>query len=376
MKILQLGKYFSPEVGGMENFVVDLTEKLSQKLKCDVLCFNSKNKTVIENRKNYKVIKIANFGELSSIAISPTMVYWLKKIGNKYDIIHLHLPNPIANLAYFLTRPNSKLVLHWHSDIVRQKKLLFFYQPLQNWLLKKAEAIIATSPNYLENSKYLSQYKNKCLVIPLGLNPHRLTSNKTRVRDLKKEYPKKPIIFSAGRFVYYKGYQYLIEAIKKIDAYLLIAGSGPLKNKLRKQIKTLGLEKKVFLLGKVQSEDLGNYYRACDIFCLPSIHKSEAFGLVQLEAMYFGKPIISTDIKESGVKWVNQNNLTGILVPPKNSQALAEAINKLIKNPKLKKRFGDNGKRRLEEKFRIERVVNEILKLYNEIIYGKKKEFS
>jgi len=122
-------------------------------------------------------------------------------------------------------------------------------------------------------------------------------------------------------------------------------------------------------LGKVREENLGSYYQACDIFCLPSIYKSEAFGLVQVEAMYFSKPIVSTDIEGSGVSWVNQNDVTGLVVPPKNVIALAKAVNKIIKNPELKKKFGENAKRRFEEEFRIEIVAEKILKLYKEIIY-------
>lgn len=371
MRILQFGKFFPPHIGGMESFIFDLTEELSRKVKCDVLCSNSKNKTTLENKKSYCIIRTASFGEIFSTSISPAMIWWLKKIGNKYDIIHLHFPDPMANLAYFLARPKTKLILHWHSDIIRPKKLLPFYEPLQNWLLKRAEKIIATSPNYLENSKYLKKYKTKCVPIPLGLNSKKLKINKNLVQKIKNLYNDKPIIFTLGRLIYYKGFEYLIEALKDINGYLLIGGSGPLRKKLEEQIEELNLKKKVILLGKIKKEELGSYYQACDLFCLPSIYKSEAFGLVQLEAMYFGKPIVSTNIPGSGVKWVNQNNITGLVVPPKDNKALAEAINKILKNPELKKKFGENAQRRFEKEFKIEAVANKIFKLYNEIIYEK-----
>ena len=369
MKILQFGKFFPPDVGGIESFIYDLTEEISQKAKCDVLCSNSKNKTVIEKRKKYTVIRAASFGKLFSTSISPAIIYWLKRIGNNYDIIHLHLPDPMANLAYFLVRPKTKLILHWHSDIVRQKVLLPFYEPLQNWLLKKADKIIATSPNYVEGSKYLRKYKEKCVVIPLGLNPATLKVKQAKVKEIKKLYKDKPIVFSLGRLIYYKGFEYLIEAMRNVNAYLLIGGSGPLKENLQRQIEKLGLNKKVILLGKIKRENVGSYYQACDLFCLPSIHKSEAFGLVQSEAMYFGKPIVSTNIKGSGVSWVNQNNITGLIVPPKNSKALAEAINKIIKNPELKKKLGGYAKQRFEKEFRIEVVENKVLNLYTETVH-------
>ncbi len=368
MKVLQFGKFFPPDIGGIENFIYDLTEELSQKIQCDVLCSNSKNKTVIEKKENYTVIRTKSFRKLFSTSISPAMIYWLKKIGNNYDIIHLHLPDPMANLAYFLIKPETKLILHWHSDIIRQKKLLFFYRPLQDWLLRKADKIIVTSPDYIEGSAYLKNYKKKCTVIPSGLNPEKLKIDENNVKKIKNLYKDKPIIFSLGRLVYYKGFEYLIAAMKDIDAYLLIGGSGSLKESLQKKIEYLNLTRKVFLLGKVKDEDLGSYYQSCDVFCLPSIHRTEAFGLVQVEAMYFGKPIVSTDIKGSGVSWVNQNNVTGLIVPPKDSKSLAKAIDKIIKNPELKEKFGENTKKRFDQEFNISSVEKKIINVYREVL--------
>jgi len=370
MKILQINKFFPPYIGGMESFVFDLTEELSKKITCDVLCSNSKNNTVIENKGNYKVIRTASLARLFSTSISLAMIYWLKKIGNQYDLIHMHLPNPMANLAYFLVRPKAKLILHWHAEIVRPKKLLFLYEPLQNWLLKRADKIIILMPSYLEDSKYIRKYKEKTIVIYNCINPEILKINEYKVREIKDLFKDKPIILSLARLVYFKGFEYLVEAMKNVDAYLLIGGSGPLKEKLQNQIKKLNLRKKVFLLGEIKKyeEGLGSYYQACDIFCLPSIYKAESFGLVLVEAMYFGKPIVSTDIKGSGVRWVNKNNVTGLIVQPKDSNALAKAINKIIKNTELKKEFGDNAKKRFEENFKMKIAVDKIYKLYCKII--------
>lgn len=367
MKILQFGKFFPPDVGGIENFIYDLTEELSQKIRCDVLCSNSKNKRVIERKQNYIVIRTASFGKVFSTSISPAMIYWLKKIGNDYDLIHLHLPDPMASLAYFFVRPKTKLILHWYSDIIRQKTFLPLYKPLQNWLIKKADRIIIIAPNYIECSKYLLRYKSKCVFIPVGLNFNKLKSSDEKTKEIKEKYEGRPIILTVGRLVYYKGFEYLIRAVKEIDAYLLIGGSGALRNELENLIKKLKLKNKVFLLGRINEKDLGSYYQACDIFCLPSIEKSEAFGLVQVEAMYFSKPIVSTNIKGSGVGWVNQNHITGVVIPPRDSKALVKAINKIIENPNLKKKFEYNAKRRCGE-FDIKDISGQVLKLYKRIL--------
>ncbi len=368
MKILQFGKFFPPDVGGIENVIYEITEGLSQKINCDVLCSNSKNKTVIEKKDKYTVIRTASLGKIFSTSISPAIICWLKKICNNYDLIHIHLPDPMASLAYFVARPKTKLVIHWHSDIIKQKRLLFFYEPLQNWLLKKADKIIATSPNYIEGSKYLKKYKEKCVMIPLGLNPNKFKINENKEKEIKNLYKDKPIIFTLGRLVYYKGFNYLIEAMKNIDAYLLLGGEGPLKEKLQKKIEDLNLREKVFLLGKIKDEELSSYYRCCDVFCLPSVSKTEAFGIVQMEAMYFKKPIISTNIKGSGISWVNQNNITGLIVQPKDSIALAEAINKILNNKDLREKFGENGRKRFEKEFNITTISQKILNLYKDII--------
>ena len=372
ISVLQFGKFYPPDIGGIELFMYDLTEELSKYVKVNVLCSNSKLKSQVNDYGKYKVYKTASFGKAASTSIAPQMITWLKKLSKNYGIIHMHLPDPMANLAYFLVKPRTKLILHWHSDIIRQKRLLKLYEPLQDWLLKRADKIIATSPNYIEGSKYLSKYKEKCAVIPLGLNPERLKVNKNKIKEIKKTYEGKPIILSIGRLIYYKGYEYLIKAMKDIDAYLLIGGSGQLKNNLQKLIKKMGLGKKIFLLGRIEDKDLGSFYKACDIFCLPSIYKSEAFGLTQVEAMYYKKSIVSTNISGSGVSWVNQNKVTGIVVEPKSSSALAFAINKLLHDKNLIKKFGNNAKKGFEENFHIQIVVKKILNLYCSLLVNRK----
>jgi rhamnosyl/mannosyltransferase len=368
MKVLHFSKFYPPEPGGIELFAFDLIEQLATEVTCDVLCANTSNKTVIEKRKTYTIVRAASLGSLFSTSIAPATIGLLKKSGKEYDLIHLHLPNPLANLAYFMIRPGAKLVLHWHSDILKQKKLLLFYKPLQDWLLKRADLIIATSENYLEHSEYLQKYRRKCIVVPLGLNPDRLLVNENKSREIKKQFNDKPIVFSLGRLIYYKGLKYLIDAMKDVNAYLLIGGTGPLQEETQDQIKKSNLTEKVFLLSRIREGDLGAYYQACDVFCLPSIYKTEAFGLVQVEAMYFGKPVVSTDITGSGVSWVNQHNATGLVVPPQNSKALAAALTKIISDSDLKARLGRNGRERFEREFTMRTVADRILKVYEDLL--------
>jgi len=368
MRVLQFGKFYPPDIGGIELFMYDLTEALSESIDLDVLCSNSVLRRQIDGFKRYKVYRSASFGKLFSTSITPYMVIWLKKLQKNYDIIHMHLPDPMATLAYYFVKPNSRLIVHWHSDIIRQKHLLKLYKPLQEWILNRADKIIATSPPYIDSSSYLREYRKKCISIPLGLNPERLVVNDSKVRKIKQEYKKHPIVLSIGRLVYYKGYEFLIRAMKEVKAILLLGGNGPLQENLEAIVIKHGLEKRVFLLGQVADEDLGSYYKACDLFCLPSIERSEAFGLVQCEAMYFGKPIVATCIEGSGTSWVNQHNVTGLNVQTKDPHELAKAINMILSDQKLYRTFSYNAFNRFYENFHISTTAKKIITIYEELL--------
>ncbi len=204
----------------------------------------------------------------------------------------------------------------------------------------------------------------------IGIDKNKLNSDTFKVDSIRKTYKNKKIIFSLGRLVYYKGFEYLIDSAKYLseDYIILIGGIGPLYKELDNKIKLLKLENKVKLLGRIEDNDLGNYYEACDIYCLSSIVKSEAFGIVQIEAMSFSKPVIATKIKGSGVDWVNKHKESGINVNPKNGEELANAIKKIISNHNLYKKYSQGAKNRFEENFNREIMVESIYKLYSELL--------
>jgi len=380
MKILQFGKFYPPDVGGIETAIYNITEELNKKgIKCDVLCSNSKReyKKEIIDRGSYKYIvyRTKSYGKIASTSITPQMIFKLKEIIDNYDIIHLHHPDPMANFALFLVNPKKqKIVIHWHSDIIRQKFALKFYRPLLNWMLKKADVIIGSSTKYIEESEQLKKFKNKCVPIPYGIKKENLKINEEKIKEIKKKFENKKIIFSLGRFIYYKGFEYLIESSKYLpdDYIIVIGGDGELRKKYEKLIMNNNLLNKVFLIGKIPQTHLGSYYKACDLFCLPSIEKSEAFGLVIVEAMSFGKPVVATNIKGSGVSWVNQNGVTGLNVEPKNPKALADAIRFICENPEIYIKMSKNALKRFEEEFTVEKEILKILKIYNKLLEDKR----
>lgn len=371
MKVLQCGKFYPPHLGGIETVTQNITEWLNGAgIRCDVLCTNDKNESIQEDRQKYTIYRSASLGLVSSVALSFPYLKKLKSLQSSYDILHIHLPNPLANLAMMFVHPDVKVVLHWHSDIIRQKKLLKLYEPLQKWLLKRADAILATSPPYAEASPYLLQHKEKVTSIPLAIDPNTLIVDPQKVQQIRKTFEGRKIIFSLGRLIYYKGFEYLIEASKYLDdSYVvLVGGEGELEHTLKRQIKKAKLENKVFLLGRIPHSDLGSYYEACDLYCMSSTEKSEAFGIAQIEAMSRGKPIVATKIPGSGVDWVNQHGETGLNVLPADAEALAGAIQQILKNRKLYERFQSNGLKRFQECFSKDPFTSRLMQLYAQLM--------
>ena len=366
MKILHLGKLCPPNDGGIELFSYDLLESLNKKdIKSDLLCFDKDTKEEIYNGFKYFACKM-NI-KLNSAPLSYDFVKIFKKIVKDYDIIHIHSPNPLAEILSLIT--NEKIIVHWHSDIVRQKVSYMLYKPIQKKILRKAAKIITTSPQYLKTSKQLKNYKDKAAIIPLGLNPRRLEIKDEGIKEFEKIKDKinnKKIVLAVGRLVEYKGFEYLLEASKflKDDIIVLIAGGGPLYGYLQNKINSL-LGNRVLLLGRVA--DISIFMKNCDLFCLPSISRNEAFGLVLAEALYFGKPLVTTNVEGSGMNYVNKHNETGLVVPPKNPRALAEAINKILSDENLYSKFSTNSFERFKE-FDIKSISDKIITLYKTIL--------
>jgi len=376
MKILHLSKFFYPYLGGIENFILDLAKSLKEfPLKLTILAHQHKPLSTTRNEfiEDIKVIRAGTISNILYTPLSPSFIYNFLKLNSKFDIIHIHMPNPSAILAVMMAKPKAKVLIHWHADVVASEidkkiKVFFpFYKPLQGFLIKRADKIIVTSEQYLKHSQPLSPVRKKCRVIPLGLDPSRLKSDEERVNKIKKNFGGE-IVFSLGRLSYYKGFSYLIKAMKYVDAVLILGGEGKQKDKLKKLIESEGLKNKIFLVGKIDEKDLGSYYEACTLFCLPSIEKTEAFGMVLLEAMRFKRPLVTTNIDGSGISWVNQDGVTGITVAPKDSSALAKAINTIISNPYLAKKMGENAYKRFEQNFHINIIAEKIYSQYSELL--------
>ncbi len=370
MKIIQTNKAYFPKVGGIETTVTTLSEGLANIYGCNVKVLTCNHRFVLKKniifRNNVEIKYLPTIGFIYSLPISPSYFFEISTYSG--DILHIHEPFPLADLSLLLNKrlKNNfkKIVVWWHSDIIRQKWVLPFYRKYIFEFLDTIDRIIISNPNLIYNSEFLMKFRDKCSIIPIGVDLNwALINSDPHINDKKM-----PLILSVGRLVYYKGFDYLIEAMKYVEnAQLLIIGSGPLEKKLKKLIKRLKLNNKVSIIPEVDKETLHSYYKKCDIFVLPSIAKSETFGIVQIEAMACGKPIISTEIG-TGTTFVNIDGLTGLVVPPRDSNALAKAINYLLNDSKMREEFQKNARQRAFNEFESKIMVKRVYELYKQIL--------
>lgn len=366
IKVLQINKLYYPWIGGVERTVQDIAEGLKDEVHVEVLACQPRGRGVCEAINGVNVTKASSGGIYLGMPLSFTFPWLLARKSRQADILHFHLPFPLGVLSYLMLGSKRKtIVVTYHSDIVRQKSFLTLYSPFLNQFLKKADVILPTSPRLLESSDYLKPHKEKCTVVYSSIDLSKFDQFAQNRFDLGVS-PDERIILFVGRLNYYKGLNYLIEAMRDVDAKLLITGNGELRKELENQATSLDVDQRIDFLGEVSDEKLKYLYQICDVFVLPSIEKSEAFGLVQLEAMSCGKPVVNTWLP-TGVPFVSMDGETGITVEPRNSEALADAINKLLNNEGLRRKLGAQARRRVEKYFTVEKMNEQILKIYKEI---------
>lgn len=371
MKVLQVSKFYPPVLGGIEAVAWELTEGLNKSgVQTDVLCSHQRPLSVRERAPSgYEIVRSGSLGTLLSTSMAPMMPAHLRKLARNAEVVHVHMPDPMAALALFIARPKARIVVHWHSDVVRQRKALLLYEPLQQWLLQRAAAIVATSPPYAESSTVLQPWRSKVEVIPIGISDHRSTACSILASEIRQRYRGRRIVFALGRMTYYKGFDVLIEAAAALedDCVVLIGGDGDLLDYYRHVVASRGLAGKVHLLGQVLDHELASHFQACDVFCMPSTVRAEAYGVAMVEAMMMGKPIVATDIAGSGVPWVNLHGQTGFNVPAGQVAPLAQALTKLLDDIGSRDRMGAAATQRYLREFNAERMTSQIIDLYRRL---------
>jgi len=364
MNILQVNKLYYPAVGGIERAVQNIAEGLPESYISRVLAARPRGLGRHERHNSVDVFKASSLGILQSVPIAPSFPLRLRTAARSTDIVHHHLPNPLGVLSQLTAGTgDTPIVATYHSDIVRQSTALRVYQPALHRFLDCVDRILVTSPPLLNHSEFLKPHTEKCTVVPLSVDLSSIDTEDPTPLDRSIEGP---IILFVGRLNYYKGLENLVDAMSLIDATLLVVGDGNRRAALEQRAHDHGVSDRIHFEGYVPDNDLPSYYNSADLFVLPSVEPSEAFGIVQLEAMARGLPIINTSLP-TGVPWVSQDGKTGLTVPPRNASALADAISTLLVDDVRRRNYGRQARARVESHFTRERMLNDIQTVYENV---------
>lgn len=373
MRILQVGKYYHPSQGGMETVLKNLAEGLAQAGdEVTVICSAESATRSEETINGVRVIREPRYGSPFSQPITPRLAFDLAKLARGHDIVHLHSPNPLASVSALSLPRGTKLVDTYHSDVIRQRLILPFYSPLLHAYLRRCDAVVAATEKHVAHSPFLSKHAGKCRIVPFGLNAAEFEPTPDRARAAEKLRAKHGrFALFVGRLVGYKGVAHLVEAIQDCDACAVIVGNGPELESLRAQARALGVADRVAFETDVRDRELlVAHYLACELFVLPSVTRAEAFGMVLLEAMACGKPLVSTRL-DSGVALVNEDGVTGIQVEPGDARELARAMCRILGDSALAARMSHAARARFGERYSVEAMVRGYREIYRELLSDK-----
>jgi len=396
IKVLHLTKYNSPFNGGIENFLRDILQCNAIKKDCETRVIAHHHQrgapTSHSTVDGVPVTRVKLWRQVLYAPICLNLPAEMKRILKDFkpDVLHIHMPNLSAFICLFSRDARRcRWILHWHSDVLggapdwRVKLLYPVYRLFEKWLLSKAHTIVCTSPNYLDTSQPLAQVRDKCVVIPLGISFERINpvppvhvSNATQTSDLSLNQPNNQLnnsqqlnLLCVGRLTYYKGHAVLLDAIAELThVHLDIVGEGEERAALESKIASLGLSSRVTLHGQVSDSTLTTHMMNTDLLCLPSVERTEAFGLVILEAARCKKPALVTDVKGSGMSWVVQDGKTGWVVPASNYAAMRESLKEIQRNKPMISFLGQAAHERLITHFQAEAVSDQIVAMYRQAV--------
>jgi glycosyltransferase involved in cell wall biosynthesis len=377
LHVCHLGKYYPPAPGGIETHVRTLARAQADLgVRAEVFCVNhGEGPTTVEADGPVRVTRFGRVGSAMKLDFCPGLVRGLKKV--EADILHMQVPNPTMILAVLAARPKQPIVVTYQSDVVHQRLRAVLFRPLERLAYRKVRLILSSSPVYPDGSDFLKAYAERLQVLPNGidLKPYTDPSDVDRARalEIRAEHARGgPLWLCAGRMVYYKGFVNAIRALAKVEGRLLLIGDGPDEAMLREETRRLGLGDRVVFLGALPHYlDIVPYYLAADAFWFPSNARSEAFGLVQVEAMASGCPVINTSIPHSGVPWVSPHEQTGLTVPVNDPAALANAARQLASDPALRARLVTAARRRAAEEFDHRVMAERSLAVYRSVLTGR-----
>ena len=370
LRVLHVYKTYYPNTyGGIEQVIYQLCQGCARRgIAADVFTFSPDKNTGPVAYEQHQVIYNKQLIEIASTPFSLGALKRFNKIKDNYDIINYHFPFPFMDMLHLMAHPKAKTVVTYHSDIVKQKRLMKLYQPLQEQFLSSVDCIVASSPNYVASSQTLQKYLDKTVVIPFGLEQKDVQHNPQRLAYWREKVGERFFLF-VGAFRYYKGLHILLDAAERSRLPIVIVGGGPLEAEVRREAEQRGLNNVIFT-GMLNDEDKYILFHLCRGVVFPSHLRSEAFGITLLEGARFARPLISCEIG-TGTSFINQDKVNGCVIPPDNSAALVEAMNELWHSDETAARYGANSRRRFEEMFTAEHMIDAYVNLYSTLLEQK-----
>lgn len=371
--VLLVSKFYPPTPGGIENVVAQQARMLRDSgYKVTVLCHSGQRcwRTYSEWREDIRVIRCGCWGQLFSLPLAPALPWWLWRQARCHQLLCPHLPNPLVSLLCLLLPRRLPMAIYWHSDIIKQKRLKQLVQWWQRRLCRRAAAIMTSSANLARHSQVLPEFANKIHIVPLGVDTASPTCLPAPPPELADRQG--PFALFLGRLCYYKGLDVLLAALEQLPSEarnfpLVIAGDGPLKHYLQQKLHSGCYPQVQFIERYVSDAEKQWLLKEAAFLLFPSTEASEAFGLVQLEAMRYGVPVINTHLP-TGVPSVSLHEQTGLTVPPHDAAALAAAISRLINSPHLRRRLGQQAKSRVQRYYSLQQAQNALYHVYNQVL--------
>jgi glycosyltransferase involved in cell wall biosynthesis len=369
MKVTHVYRYSYPPLhGGIEQHIHTLVHQLKHRVKAEVLVSGTRANLMLDD--GVPIRSTGTWGHVMGSPVSPSFPYWLRRSGA--SLLHFHMPNPTGECSYLLAGAGVPSVVTYHMETVRYARALRYYRPFIDMFLRRTSRIIVSTPQHIETSSILPAHRDKCRVMPFGIDVHRFKADAAvleRARTLRQQYGEFLVLY-VGKLRHYKGLEYLLRAMQQVPGRALIVGTGEEKERLQALASELRIEDRIVWLPHLEDKDFVATFHACDVFVLPSIYRAETFGIVQVEAHACGKPTICTALG-TGVEYVNQHGHTGLVVPPSDADALAEALNRLRIDEEYRLQLGENARRRALTEFTQERMAEETIALYHEVLNEK-----
>jgi glycosyltransferase involved in cell wall biosynthesis len=371
-RIVHWGKYYPPDMGGIESVTASLARGAAEAgHHVSVVCFDRRNVPFEDRDGAVRVLRAPIEIYKASQPLGWRYLRTLLSEARRADIVHLHAPNMLAALATLALPRRVQLLVHWHSDVVGKGHLHTLLKPTESAMLRRADCIMCTSQPYADASEALRRYQSKLVIAPIGVpgagdNRH---DGSNIPPSIDQFIAGRHLIIAVGRLVPYKGFSVLVRAAGLLapNCAVVIVGDGPLREALQREIKNAAVQDRVMLAGRLGAEALDALLRRAKAFCLPSVERAEAFGVAIVEAMSYGLPVVATQIKGSGVPWVNQQGESGLNVPAGDANALADACNQILECKPLRDRLSAGSRARYEAEFNESRFVERTNAVYRRL---------